>query len=91
MEGGDADESSARIVHLPNESGSTSIGCRRGRGGETMEYAHGVRTDAALVVLDERPHGVLEVSALQATVVEHEGTAIASAVDPEDFHLTVGA
>ena len=60
----------------------TEVGLNK-RGGP-----HGLRTDAAFVVVGERPRGVLEVSALQATVLEHEGTTLAAAVDHEDFHLS---
>ena len=87
--GGGGDDS-ARLVHLSNGSSAIAISCRRGSGGKPIEYAHGVRTDAALIVFTEDSAGVLDLSALQATVVEREGRRIASAVDPEDFHLTVG-
>ena len=53
----------------------TEVGLNK-RGGpcqslrHVFEFAHGLRTDAAFVVVDERPRGVLEVSALQATVLD---------------------
>ena len=87
--GGAGDDVAARLACIPGVDGSTFIGCRRGRSGDVHEYAHGLRTDAALLVVAERPGGRLEVSALQATVLEYQGETMAGALEPEDFHLVL--
>jgi len=88
--GGEGD-APARLVCIPGPDGSTFVGCRRGRRGDVHEYVPGLRTDAAVLVVVERPEGRLEVGAIQATVVEYQGEAVAEALEPEDFHHTLGA
>jgi hypothetical protein len=85
--GGDT-EDGAGLVHLPEADGWTTVGCPHGRRGGSIEYTHDVRTDADLVLISERP-GMVEVSALHATVVEHDGETLADVAEPADFHFTV--
>lgn len=92
VRGRNGDAGEARLVRVPGADGSMFIGCRRGLSGDPIEYAHGLRTDAALLIAIEQPGGggVLAISAVQATVLEHREETIARALEPEDFHLIVG-
>ena len=88
--GDEHDDNTARLLHLPITDGLLSIGCRRGAGGdEIIEYNHGIRTDAKLLVASKQPDGLLTIDALQATVVEQAGKPIAATIEPEDFHLII--
>ena len=62
---------------------------RGGGGGESIEYNHGIRTDAKLLVASKQPDGLLTIDALQATVVEQLGKTIAATIEPENFHLAI--
>lgn len=88
VDGQRGDDATARLVHLHGASESTFIGCRRGwGGGEPIEYVHGIRTDAALLVAVEQSDGGVSLSALKATVVEHGGETVAEFPEPGDAHL----
>lgn len=88
--GDEHDDNTARLLHLPITDGLLSVGCRRGGGGgESIEYNHGIRTDAKLLVASKQPDGLLTIDALQATVVEQLGKTIAASIEPENFHLAI--
>jgi len=87
---GQPDDTAARLVRTHGASGSTFIGCQRGHGtGDLIEYVHGIRTDAALLIAVEQPDGGVAMSALKATVVQHRGEVVAEFPEPGVAHLVL--